>query len=807
MRGGEMKDFKLSLEELIWKCDPSRFDTEQFKELEELEFPEFFGQDRAIKALEVGLSAKGLEYNMFVVTDFTGIEDTKLIKQYVSKTISAEDQEYRPSDWIYGFNFLRKREPQIIELPSGWGKIVEADLEKLPEELKKKIPEALTSDKQEKKRKEIWDEGQKKQKELFTNFAEKAKEEGFLVQLGDKFGEMWLGALKSDGTVYTDFEFAALSPEEKKKISTKRAKFFEETNKFWKDTADLIAQTNKRIAEADRQAAEEEISFLFPPLLEKYKNQEFSKVRQYLEDLKTYTLDNLNLFMPPPKKQTPQEASENFLALITRGDPFLPFKINVFVDNSDKKGPPVITEPHPNWNNLFGKIERRQILSMLFTDHTSLRAGSVHYANGGYLILNARDLILASNGWAWEGLKKVIKHGKVKLQDLSEEFVASHDLRPQPMPIEFKVILCGNYLLYYLLSKLDPEFLNLFKVKVDFDSKIDRNEKTLRAYGSFVQQYCKENNFLSFDSQAIAKVVEYGARLAEDQTKLSSNFQAIRELIRESDFWARKEGHKEVQALDIRKALKEKEYRLNLTEEKLQEAIKTGTHMIDIKGKVVGQVNGIVGLQEGEYKFTIPSRITAKVFKGKGEVINIERKIERAGAIVGKGHEILAGFFKERYGRETKLNLDAQTCFEQVYGEIEGDSATIAELAALVSEISGIPVRQDTAVTGSMNQLGDIQPIGIPNEKIEGFFKTCKKIGITGSQGVVIPISNKKHLMLDEEVVEACEKGEFRVIAVKRIEEALEYLLDTPMVDIDKAVRSALKERKKKFFFRLRRLF
>jgi len=461
-------------------------------------------------------------------------------------------------------------------------------------------------------------------------------------------------------------------------------------------------------------------------------------------------------------------------------NPFLPFQINVFVDNSTAKGPPVVIEPNPNFGNMFGKIERRFLFGGYLSDHTMLKPGALSLANGGYLLLSAQDVL--TNPGVWPALKRAIKNKEIRIEDPFEQFglIAPQGMRPEPMPITVKIVLIGDALVYQLLSMYDEDFWEIFKVKADFNFEIEKTEQNMLDYAAFIAGCCEECEARPFDPSGVARTIEYSARMVADQEKLSSRFAQVKELIEEANYWASKDKARFISASHVQKAIDEKLFRHNLIEERIQDMINRGTIMIDAEGTVVGQVNGLSIYALGDITFGKPSRITAKTFMGRGGVINIERESQLSGRIHNKGVMILSGYLGWKYAQDKPLSLSASLCFEQSYEGVEGDSASSAELYAILSSLSKMPIKQNIAVTGSVNQKGEIQPIGGVNHKIEGFFQVCQAKGLTGDQGVLIPYQNLRNLMLREEVVEAVHSGQFHIYTAKTIDEGIEVLTSIP---------------------------
>jgi len=509
------------------------------------------------------------------------------------------------------------------------------------------------------------------------------------------------------------------------------------------------------------------------------EHKDLPKVVQYLNDLKNYALDNLELFKGTEEPINPMLGIPMSQAMGGR-NPFLPFDVNVFVDNSETKSVPVIVESNPIFGNVFGKIERRFLFGGYLSDHTMLKPGALSQANGGYLLLSARDVLL--NPGVWPALKRAIRNREVRIEDPFEQFglIAPQGMRPEPIPSEVKIILTGDAMIYQLLATQDEDFWEIFKVKADFDFEIDRSEKNVQEYAAFLSGCCDDCEARHFDPSGVAKIIEYTARLVADQEKLSTRFALIKDWVEEANYWAKKDQAQYISAKHVQKAVDERFFRHNLPEERIREMIGQGMIMIDVTGSVVGQLNGLSVYSLGDVTFGRPSRITAKTFLGRGGVINIERESQLSGPIHNKGVMILSGYLGWKYAQDNPLSLSASICFEQSYEGVEGDSASSAELYSILSSISGIPLKQNLAVTGSVNQRGDIQPIGGVNQKIEGFFRVCKQMGLTGDQGVLIPHQNVRNLMLREEVVEAVNAGMFHVYSAKTIDEGIEILTGVP---------------------------
>jgi lon-related putative ATP-dependent protease len=455
---------------------------------------------------------------------------------------------------------------------------------------------------------------------------------------------------------------------------------------------------------------------------------------------------------------------------------FTEYQVNVFVDNTDTQGPPIVIETNPTFANMFGRIEKKSVFGTYITDFTMIKPGAASLANGGYLVVNALDILI--NPGVWEGLKRVLKNKEVRIEDLSEQLgiFTTSGLKPQPIPIDAKVIMIGNAHIYQILFSVDEDFKRIFKVKADFDYQIPRDEEIMGNYAAFISSCCNREKLKHFDRTGVAKVIEYGARIVEDQNRLSARFSDIIDIIREANYWAGQDDSTVVRGEHVEKTVEEKVYRTNLVQERIQELIAEETLLVDLAGNKIGQLNGLAVYDLGDFSFGKPSRITAQTFMGRAGVINIERESKLSGKIHDKGVLILSGYLGEKYAQDKPLTLSSSICFEQSYEGVEGDSASFTELAAILSSLSGIPIKQGIAVTGSINQKGEIQPIGGVNQKIEGFFDVCKTKGLTGDQGVIIPQQNVKHLMLKREIIEAGEQGKFHLYAINNVDQGIEIL-------------------------------
>ena len=759
-----MKKYELAPKMLRATCE---IDKLTFKTTEDIPpFEGIIGQERAARAIEFGLKIKNNGYNIFVA-GIPGTGRTTSVETAVRKI--AQNQPV-PDDWCYIYNFALPHNPKALKFPPGKASIFKKDMNVLVEELKTEIPKAFESKIYEDNRNQLVKTFQKKREELLATLEISAKQASFQIKQtpsGISFTPM------AEGKPLTDEEMDKLTLEAKNEIKSKQDILYEDLTEILRAIREEEKKAKTELSNLEKETSLFTIQPQIEELKEKYK--EFPEVIKYLDNVEKDMVENIDDFKE--KKE-----SEILPGLKMPGGESSLFKYNVtvLIDNSKTTGAPVIKEINPTVYNLIGRIEYRPQWGSMVTDFTMIKPGAIHRANGGYLILNVLDLL--KNYFAWDTLKRTIKNKEIAIEDLNEQFrvINTPTIKPEPIPADVKFILIGNPYLYYLLQVYDEDFRKLFKVKADFSLRMDRDKKGIQSYASFVSKLCKEENLKHFDKGAVAKIIEYGSRAIEDQKKLTTRFIDVADLIRESSFWAETDNSKYAEEKHVKKALEEKIYRSNMIEKRIEELIKEGTIMVDTEGEVAGQINGLSVLTLGDYSFGKPSRITATVYAGKDGVMNIEREVKLAGTIHNKGFLILSGFIGEKYGTKHPLIFSASLCFEQLYEEIEGDSASSTELYVLLSSLSGLPLKQEIAVTGSVNQKGEIQPVGGINEKIEGFYYTCKSKELTGSQGVIIPEKNIKHLMLNDEVLEAIKKKKFHVWAVKNVDEGIEILTGLP---------------------------
>lgn len=771
----------LEVEKLNTYCDPGLFPFSSTAELQPFE-EGIIGQNRAVRAMDFGLKVKQKGYNIYMA----GITGTG--KTTYARTLISEEAKKRPvpDDLCYVYNFKEPEKPRALNLPAGVGLKLKEDMERLIDELKNDIPKIFESEEFEGQKNKIMEKYQEISKGILEELEEELEADGFMLQRTGK-GILTIPVINGEPMKQEDFE--NMSEEEKKEFQEKSREIQNRMDETMRKIRNLEMQAREEIRKLEKRAALSVIKPVINQLLEVYR--EYTGIIEYLEDVQDDIIKHLEFF-----KEEQEKENVLLLSLKAHRDEsfFYRYQVNLLVNNADVRGAPVIVETNPTYYNLFGKIEGRSQLGTVTTDFTMIRSGAVHRANGGYLILQARDVL--TNPFSWQTLKRTLANEEIRVENIGEQFrtIPITTLKPEPIPLDLKVILIGDPLIYQLLYHYDPDFKKLFKIKAHFDAEMERNEENIMKFATFVACLCVRENLKHFTPGAVARVVDYSSRLAENKEKMSARFNEIVEILYEANAWASIEESELVERRHVQKAITEKIYRSNLSEEKIHELIEKGHLLVDTEGEVVGQVNGLSVYMTGDYSFGRPSRITARTYLGKKGVINIEREAEMSGKVHNKAVLILSGYLGGKYAGDKPLSLSASLAFEQSYGGVEGDSASCAELIALLSAISGLPVRQDIAITGSMNQMGRVQPVGGVNQKIEGFFKVCKSRGLTGDQGVVIPRQNIDNLLLDEEVISAVGEGSFNIYGIGEIDEAIEILLNTPAEEVHEMVGRRLAE-------------
>lgn len=749
-------------------CDPACFPYETTDQVPPLEG--MIGQERAMRAMEFGLKVRNPGYNIYMA-GVPGTGKTTYAQALVSEVARGQKP---PDDWCYVYNFDDPDRPLALRLPPGKGAEFQRDMEELVQDLKAHIPRVFESADYEQQRSETMSKYQARISEILRNLVERARAHGFALQ---QTAAGFLVAPLIHGQPITSEQYQELPEEMRREIEERGTQVQEWISEAQRQVRLLEKEARGAIRELEQRIARVAVGPLIERLQEKWRD--FPLVVNYLSRVEQDVREHLDEFrsadgesppVPLPFMPPRQE----------RESAVLRYRVNLLVNNAGAQGAPVVVETNPTYYNLFGAVEYRSHMGVMVTDFTMIRAGALHRANGGYLILQARDVL--TNPGAWEGLKRALKNRSIQIENMGEQFrlIPTRTLRPEPIPLDVKIILVGSPLLHMLLYYYDEDFRKFFKIKADFDTEMPRTPENLEGYFRFLSSLCRREGIRHLDRTAVAKVVEYSSRLAGSQKKLSTRFNEVVEVVYEANVWAEAEGSPVIRASHIEKAIEEKVYRSNRIEEKIREMIAEGKILVDVDGAVVGQVNGLSVIQVGDYTFGRPSRITARTFLGEEGVVNIERETEMSGNIHSKGVLILGGYLGGKYAQDKPLSLSARLVFEQTYEEVEGDSASSTELYALLSSLSGLPIRQDLAVTGSVNQNGEVQPIGGVNEKIEGFYAVCKVKGLTGRQGVIIPYQNVDDLMLKEEVVEAVRAGKFHIYAIRTVDEGIELLTGVP---------------------------
>jgi ATP-dependent Lon protease len=762
---------------LRWRCPVSTFDFRTTKEMKPC--LDIIGQDRALNAIKMGLNLRHRGYNIFI-TGFVGTGRTTSIKHLLEK---LEKKEPIPPDMCYMNNFKNPNTPHYIELDAGKGTQLANDMDTLLEELKKKIPAVFRHDYYKERRKKIVEEIQAKQKRIISAFEKKIGKEGFTmvrIQSGPIIRPELVPVV--EGNALNFQQLAQLVDEGKfpkerfEKLREAYERLSEELGHVYLKVKEFERELNQKLEKLNFDTVQPVMHESIQEIDQRYKNERLSKV---LAEIERNLIRKLHLFQAGEQEEPSNENQSPLQGPGTERDPFREFRVNVVVDNSDTKAPPVIIENFPTLRNLFGVIERDFTYGGFSkADHMSIRAGSFHRANGGYLVLNALDTLMEAG--VWQILKRTLKSAEALIQSYDPFSLLGSAIKPEPMDIRVKIVMIGDAYMYYLLQAYDEDFKKIFKIRADFDNEVDKGKNIIKQYAGFVRALCDREQIQCFDRSGVAAIVEYGVRLAGRQNKLSTRFSEIADLIRESDYFARSAKSKLVLREHVEKAVEARIDRVNLIEEKIQERIDEGTLMIDTKDSVIGQVNGLSVYSLGDYMFGRPSRITARTALGNSGVINIEREADLSGRTHSKGVLILAGYLRGKYGSEHPLVMSASLAFEQSYGGVDGDSASSTEAYAIISSLTDLPIRQDIAVTGSINQKGEIQPIGGVNEKIEGFFKVCKSRGLKGTEGVIIPTRNIQDLMLNDEVVGAVKKGKFHIYPIGHVDEGIAILTGVP---------------------------
>ena len=751
---------KLAVESLYRSCDLSQLSFQTTAELQDEH--EHLGQKRAMDALKFGIGIKHDGYNLFVLGS-TGLGKNTTVKKILAKESAAAET---PSDWCYINNFTQHHKPLVLKLPAGRGNKLQSDMLQLLEDLLAAIPATFESDEYRTRVQAIQEEYKDKEMKAFKEISDKAEEKD--IALLRTPGGYTLGP-KKDGKVLSPGEFEKLDEKEQEEIKRVVDEIEDLLIQTIHKVPELYKENRDRIKQLNREISEVVVNQSISALAAEYA--ELPDVLKYFDMVKQDIIENVNDFRKyGEQRDAGGESHQMILMALSK------YQVNVLVDNSQTEGAPVVFEDNPNYMNLIGRVEHIAQYGTLLTDFTLIKAGAVHRANGGYLVLDARKVLMSP--FSWEGLKRVIHAHEIRIEALERvlSLASTTSLQPEPIPVDVKVVLTGSRLLYYLLKQYDPEFGLLFKVAADFAEDIDRNDENSELYARMIAGLQKENELAPFDKSAVQRIIEHCSRLLEDSEKISLHMGGLLDLLREGDYWARQAERDIITEQDIQKAIDTRHNRLDQIRERVHEQVIRGDYLLDTSGEKVAQINALSVIQLGDYTFGRPSRITATARLGQGKVIDIEREAKLGGSIHSKGVMILSSYLANRYARDQPISLSASLVFEQSYGFVEGDSASAAELCALLSALSGVPIKQNFSVTGSVNQYGEIQTIGGVNEKIEGFFDICESRELTGDQAVVIPQTNVKHLMLRVDVREAVADNRFAIYSVQTIDQMMQLL-------------------------------
>jgi lon-related putative ATP-dependent protease len=747
-------DLKFRLDEKKLKCKT----TENLTPLKGI-----IGQDRAVKALKFGLNIEDNGFNIFV-SGYTGTGRMTGVKNFVGELAKTKPV---PFDWCYVNNFKNSYEPKAIKLPSGQGKNFKENMSNFINSIRSLLPKAFSSKDYTEKKEAVTTNIEEEKNKLLSELNKKASQGGFILK-STQIGLFILPTI--NGKPLNEKQFMSLSQDKKNDIQKRKRKINNDLNQTMNRIRDLDRKISEDIKRLNHEVALYTIGKSVNDIKEKYKD--IPEIMEYIEEVKEDILKNISDFT----SNKSNKSSVPVLFPWMKEVPFKKYEVNVIVDNSKLKGAPVIIEQNPTYQNLFGRIEKEAQFGVLSTDFTMIRGGSLHKANNGFIVIPVEELF--RNIFSWDSLKMSLRDQKIIIEEAGERlgFISTKGLKPEPIPLKVKVILIGLPYQYSILYNADNDFNKLFKIKADYDLSMDRNDSNIKKYTDFMCTLCNKENLNHLKASAAVRVIEYGLRLAENKDKISTRFALVADIIREASYYSKTEKQKYIDDKHIKKAIDEKYYRSNLIQEKIKDMINDGTILIDTEGSTIGQVNGLSVTDLGDIAFAKPSRVTASVGLGKAGIIDIERETKLGGPIHSKGVMILSGYLTEKYAAAGPLNLSARIVFEQSYGGVEGDSASSAELYTMLSALSDTPLSQKIAVTGSVNQKGEIQAIGGVNEKIEGFYEVCREKGLKGKQGVIIPKNNIKNLMLKDEVIKAVKDKKFHIYAIRNVDEGIEIL-------------------------------
>ena len=757
------------------RCDPAKLRFKTTADLKEL--PEVLGQGRAVAALKFGVGIQRDGFNLFALGP-SALGKHSTVRQFLETAAAAKAT---PDDWCYLYNFDDNHRPRALRLPSGIGVKLHRDMERLVEELQTAIASVFESDEYRTRRQAIDEEFQERQSHAFEDLRKRASERGIAL-VRTPVG-LALAPMK-DSEVMAPDAFQALPEDERAAIEGAIQELQKELQATVRQIPRWDNERREKVRDVNREVMDFAVGHLIETLRQSYK--ELPGVIAHLDAVQADVIDNVAAFVVRPQAEggAPAEPPSPMQAAGAGPNPTgglaRRYQVNVVVDNSGARGAPVVYEDNPALGNLVGRVEHLAQMGALITDFGLIQSGALHRANGGYLILDARKLLMQP--YAYEALKRTLQAGEVRIESPAQMYsmVSTVSLEPEPIPLDIKVVLVGDRMLYYMLAAQDPEFGELFKVEVDFEDDMARRADSSHAYARLIATLARKHELKNLDATGVARVIDHSARIAGDSHKLTARMGLITDVLREADYWASETGRGVITDADVQRALEARIERGDRIRQRSHEHIQQGTVLIDTDGALVGQINGLAVLSIGSTSFGKPSRITARLHVGSGEVIDIERKSELGGSLHSKGVLILSSFLASHYAHDRPLSLSASLVFEQSYGGVDGDSASSTELYALLSALAEAPIKQSFAVTGSVNQLGRVQAIGGANEKIEGFFDLCQARGLSGEHGVLIPESNVRHLMLRDDVVAACAAGRFHIYPIKTIDEGIEILTGVP---------------------------
>ncbi len=766
---------ELAASEMCHGCDPEQFSFRTTDDLEPLK--EIIGQPRAVEAVRFGIDIQQEGYNVFALGP-AGTGKQSLLWQFLEARVG---QEPTPEDWCYVNNFEEPHRPKALSMPAGWGRQLRDEMNHLLDDVRGALASAFESDEYNQRRQVLEQRFAQHEQEALAQLQSRAREKRLEVMRTPE--GIVIAPLGPDDKPLSPDQAERLPEPQRKQLESEVGKLQEEAQRLFEEAPRAAREARQQVRELNHKTAEQALGPLIEELRRKY--HDLPKVLEHLEavqaDLVKNGEDLLKLHRAEQESPDVQGPFRLPVPHWLAGPPLLRrYQVNLLVDHDPAQGAPLVYEDHPNYSNVLGRVDHLVQMGLLVADFNLIKPGALHRANGGYLILEAHKLL--AQPFVWEALKRAIRAREIRIESPGEALglVRTVSLEPEPIPLKVKVTLMGSSLLYRLLRALDPDFPELFKVPADFAAQMDRSEADQQLYARLIATLVGKESLRPFDRGAVARVIEQSSRLAGDARKLSVHMRSVADLLHEADHWAGRDRSQHVRAQDVQRAIDSQTYRSDRLRERVQEEIQRGTILIDSQGAKVGQVNALAVIDLGDYMFAHPSRVTARASMGRGEVIDIEREVELGDPVHSKGVMILSGFLAGRYARKLPLSLSASLVFEQSYGAVGGDSASSAELYALISAIAEVPLKQSLAVTGSVNQHGQVQAIGAVNEKIEGFFEVCRARGLTGEQGVLIPASNVQHLMLRRDVVEAVSSGQFHVYAVETVDEGIELLTGVP---------------------------